>query len=208
MYNVRKAATAGVLMVGAVLGSTLYASPSEDHGKAATALSTAAPADPSALSAQELEARASAMATRVHTHVRATKLVAAVALADHDQLKLGCLDQSLATSTQILKVSDDAFTTLQASVRSGNRAQQLASFKRVADASAQCDDTVAGSCAGVKEVAVVPVAVSGRSVTVTHPRMIDDPTTGCGILGIQDCQFGAIGSQLEYVAYASPFTPD
>ena len=188
------------VLVGAALGSHLYANPGSSPPADLKAAAPSMAAE--ALTPQQMQSRAEMLQARISSHVAHGRQLLVAARMDKDQLKVGCVNQGVFINERLLEVSSDAVNSLRTAVRSGNRSQQVANYTRVAQAAVECDEAVTGigSCAGAKDVPVVDT----EKVIVKKPKLIDDPTDDCNNLGLGNCA----NQPLEYVAFSSPFLPD
>jgi len=200
MFSLRTSALGLAVLVGAVLGSHLYANPGSSPPAETTGDQSVAE---DTLSPQQMQSQAEELKARIASRVAQGRQMLSAARREKDQLRFGCVNQSQFVNERLLEVSSDAVLSLGTAVRTGNRSQQVANYKRVAQAAAQCDEAVTGigSCASSKDV---KVTVDTDKVIVKKPKIIDDPTDDCNNLGLGNCA----NQPLEYVAFSSPFIPD
>jgi hypothetical protein len=194
-----------------LLGTNLYAAPDP----AVAPFERHEPKSP-----QDMQIQADRLASGIAEQVRHTRSLQGRARSDRDTLKVGCIDNQLVVAGSLARIAEDELTNLRAAVRTNKASDAAISYRRIAslaDESEQATHT-ASSCLGAREVRMAqaddptrpptvapPKTVAAKTVvTVRHPRVIDDPTNDCNILGLQSCQ----SQPLEYVAWASPFTPN
>ena len=155
-----------------------------------------------ARSPEEMQNRADGLVAHMTDQLRDMRSLQARARADRDTLKLICIDNQLVVGNAVLRISENERTSLHAAVRSSNRVNAATAHGRIASLAAECDaaSRAAGTCVGSK--AAHP-PTKAASVVAHRPRVLDDPTDDCNIMGLQACQ----SQPLEYVAWASPYSP-
>ena len=158
-----------------------------------------------ARSAEDMQNRADGLVAHMTDQVRHMRSLQARARADRDTLKLSCIDNQLVVGNAVLRISEDERTSLRAAVRSSTRVNATTAHGRIAALAAECDaaSRAAGTCVGSK-AAVAHPPTKAPSVVAHRPRLLDDPTDDCNVMGLQACQ----SQPIEYVAWASPFSPN
>jgi hypothetical protein len=149
-----------------------------------------------------MQNRADGLVAHMTDQLRDMRSLQAHARADRDTLKLICIDNQLVVGNAVLRISENERTALHAAVRSSNRVNAATAHGRIAALAAECDaaSRAAGTCVGSKAAHPPKKA---PSVVAHRPRLLDDPTDDCNIMGLQACQ----SQPLEYVAWASPYSP-
>lgn len=175
------------------------------HAQPAFMPAPAAPSDPlAALTSDQMRTRATEMVARMQQQLQQGVHVQAIAKSQKDTLKLTCVNHHLLEQKQLLNISESNVASLNQATRAGNHSAQAAHYKQVAQAAAQCDETMKalGECAGANEITLT----ANRPVTVTIDKatFVDNPTDDCNKLGLSNC----VEQPIEYIAWASPFTPD
>ena len=155
-----------------------------------------------ARSSEEMQNRADGLVAHMTDQLRDMRSLQARARADRDTLKLTCIDNQLVVGVAVLRISENERTALHAAVRSSSRVNAATAHARIAALAAECDaaSRAAGTCVGSTAAhppTKAPPAVAHR------PRLLDDPTDDCNIMGLQACQ----SQPIEYVAWASPYSP-
>jgi hypothetical protein len=160
-----------------------------------------------------MQNRADGLVAHMTDQIRQMRNLQARARDDRDTLKLSCIDNQLVVGNAVLRISESERTSLHAAVRSNSSANAATAHGRIAALAADCDaaSRAAGTCVGSKTaVAFGSKASVGHhptkalSVVVRRPYLLDDPTDDCNVMGLQACQ----SQPLEYVAWASPFSPN
>ncbi len=198
-----RAQTALVLMGALLIGANLYAEPSL-MGAASGASAGEKPADPSTLSTRELQQRVEKLGTVLNDYMQHAQVAQARARKSKDILKLNCVNDGLLVTKQLLNVGDDARSKFDKAVQSNDHGEQIAQFNALQATATSCDQSKQGidACVGSSEVIVT--GPDGSKVSVIKPNVKDNPTADCNNLGLSNCA----SEKLEYVGYASPFSPN
>jgi len=191
---------------GLVLGGVLLLV-AQLHAEPGPAPAPAAPTDTidvSKLSPQDLQARADQMVTQLNADIQHAQVAQARANKAKDRLKLNCVNDGLLITKQLVNVGEDARGKLEKAIQANDRAEQQTQFQSLAGALKSADQSKGNidGCIGGSEVTIT--GPNGSKVTVIHPVTLDNPTADCNSLGLANC----ITQPLEYVAYASPFSPN
>jgi hypothetical protein len=116
-----------------------------------------------------------------------------------DMIKLSCIDDAMVVLLARTRVAETAFAAFDAAARQPSAdldplftgAQRA--FADAYEASEELD-----GCVGSKQV----IIIGKPGISVHHDKFDDDPTKDCNNLGQRGCP-----PALEYVAFASPFSP-
>jgi len=156
-----------------------------------------------ATSPEDMQKRADGLLAHMADQLRHMRSLQASARNHRDELKLSCIDNQLVVGNAVLRIGEDERTSLRAAVRSSSRVKAAEAHGRIAVLAVECDEAslAAGTCGG-SNVAQPPT--KAHPVVAYRPRLVDDPTNDCNMMGLQGCQSQA----LEYVAWASPFAPN
>lgn len=151
-----------------------------------------------------MQNRADGLVAHMTDQLRHMRSLQARARDDRDTLKLTCIDNQLVVGNAVLRISEGERTSLRAAVRSSSHVTAATAHGRIVALAAECDEAsrAAGTCVGSKASAHRPAKAA--SVVARRPRLLDDPTDDCNVMGLQSCQ----SQPLEYVAWASPFSPN
>jgi hypothetical protein len=182
--RMRKLNVVAVLLFMTTLG-IVQASADEEAGGTATVGGSVS----AKLSAQDMQARGEAMVAEMEATMRRMTERQIQARTAKDIIKLNCVNDKLLQVKQLLNIADDARVQLQVAGDDREHAYTeitLASEK-VATLGGEAD-----GCVGEGEI-----FVGATKVSVSAPRVIDDPTT------IDPFHLGGI--EIERPTYATPF---
>lgn len=152
------------------------------------------------LSPAMMKARADEKLEHMQAQFREVSYARSEARRADDYIKLNCVDSNAIVMKGLLRLAEDQSMELDQALGQNDAKRVSSAYQRIADAADECNDTAAhaGNCASSTKTAF------HAGSEVHHPRLIDDPSNDCDILGLQHCQT----QPLEYVAWASPFTPN
>jgi len=155
---------------------------------------------------------------------------------DRDGLKLGCVAHQAELAQRLRDVGAESVGAVEAAVRVSDRSEQAVQLGRLQALVSEIDRAalVADTCLGAKDLRARTAPTMRASVHIaddkpdqlmqpestaankaTQPRAPSghadhevefrhDPTLDCDVLGVRNCQ----SYPLEYVAWASPFSPN
>lgn len=190
------------LVLGGIvlLASQLHADPNGTPAPApAEASPTAVPQTPA-----ERQARAEQIRAEVADDVRHGEVAHTKAKASRDVLKLNCVNDGMLITKQLANVVDDNRAKLDKAIAANDTGAQQGAMQNLlnAQSSASSSRHNIDNCVGGSESTTT--GPNGTKLTVQHPTVLDNPTADCNNLGVSNC----MTQKLEYVAFASPFSPD
>ncbi len=193
----------GLAIVGVFLLATkLYAEP-KLVGAASGASQITEKSTDTGMTTEELQSRVKKLSISLDESLQHAQIAQSRAKKAKDILKLNCVNDGLLVTKTVVNIGESAKAKFDKATVSNDRNEQLAQYDNLVSAAAQCDQAKQGidACVGTSEVVVTNA--NGSKVTTISPNVHDNPTSDCNTLGLSGC-WGA----LEYVAYASPFTPN
>jgi hypothetical protein len=153
-----------------------------------------------------MASQARAMTKRVNDHV--TRVQHLRQRTDpRDMLKLSCINDGIVNLLLQARVSESAFAAFQLAAAKTDDEATLARFTALTRAADAAD-------AAALEIRA---CIGAHEVEVHHPAFGNDPTDDCNSLGQAGCasqpqsasqvQSPSQFQSLEYISFASPFTP-
>lgn len=197
----------GLALAGVVLlAAQLHADPNTPATP--TPVTSSAPSDgtpdPNNLSSQEMQTQGTKMVGTLNDDAQHAQIAQAKAHKAQDILMVNCVNDGLMVTKQLTNVGEDALAKLEKAVQANDRKEQVTQFQTLTSAVKTADQTKQNidGCVGASEIIITNK--DGSKVAVIHPYVRDNPTTDCNNLGIANCA----SQPLEYVGFASPFTPN
>jgi hypothetical protein len=190
----RAFAPAGTFVLVGLIAGQLNAQPNQTPSAASA---------PTPAAATPGDARSQADAIMIKMTGAAQQVQAAQARAhrENDVIKLNCVNDSLLVVKQSLNAGAATQARLDAAVAANDTAGQSAAMADLANIATAVDQSKqsADGCLGSGQI-----TETAGNVTIEHPVIRDNPTSDCNNLGSINC----VVQPLEYVAFASPFTPN